>query len=236
MGSPEPPNDAEKLAVLHRHVEQFYSQREISFRVIRVRGWKKPSFPPPSDNAFLRLPTQRTAHVRGFFWHSPNGRHYLYYRISEDDERLPAQKTFHPQLQTPEWVLFHSRPTNERYGDIPDREDVYDFLRQRISRFVCVGQKHVSILEKDAETLQTILRLRDWEQSIYGTYRVSRLRTSHPGDSARETERRYKESALRGVGLRWPRKPSDRLRQWPDALRAIGIVVRRLERTRNPLA
>jgi len=146
-------------------------------------------------------------------------------------ERLPRQKRFHPQFKAPDWVLFHSQPTDERYSDIPDREDVYDFLRQRICRFVCVGPKCVSILEKDEETLKTIVRLSDWEHSNYGKYRASRLRKTHPQDSRRETERRYKESALRRLALRWPRKPSDRLRQWPDALRAIGIVVRRLERT-----
>lgn len=220
----------ELLAALSRHVEQFYSQREISFRVIRVAGWRKPSFLPPSDRAFLQLPSQPAAHVRGFFWESLYGHHFLYYRVSEDDERLPAQKNFSPELQTPDWVLFHSPPTDDRYSDIPDREDVYDFLCRRICRFVCVGTKYVSILEKDEETLKTIVRLSEWEHSNYGKYRASRLRKTHPQDSRRETERRYKESALRGLGLRWPRKPSDRLRQWPDALRDIGIVVRRLER------
>jgi len=218
-------------AALCRQVESFYAQREISFRVIRVARWRKPYFPPPSDHAFLQLPSQPTAHVRGFFWKSPNGHDFLYYRVSKDDEPLPRQKKFHPKLQAPEWVLFHSQPTDDRYSDIPDREDVYDFLRQRICQFVCVGRNCVSILEKDVTTLQTIVRLSHWEQSLYGKYRMSRLRKAYPRDSSRETQRRYKESALRGVGLRWPRKPSDRLRQWPDALRDIGIVVRMAERT-----
>jgi len=216
---------------LRRQVEQFYAESEISFRVIRVAGWKKPCFLPPSDQAFLQLPREPVAHVRGFFWESPNGHDFLYYRVSTDDERLPTQKRFHPLLQPPDWVLFHSQPTDDRYSDIPDREDVYDFLRQRIRQFVCVGRNCVSILEKDQATLQTVVRLSQWEQSLYGKYRVARLRTAYPHDSSRETERRYKESALRGVGLRWPRKPSDRLRQWPDALRGMGIVVRTLERT-----
>ena len=232
MGTVENRLDVSELpAALCRQVDQFYAQREISFRVIRVAGWKKPFFPPPSDRAFLQLPSEPAAHVRGFFWESLNGQHFLYYRMSEDNERLPAQNKFHPEFQAPDWVLFHSQPTDDRYSDIPDREDVYDFLRQRIRQFVCVGRNYVRILEKDKATLQTVVELSRWEQSFYGKYRASRLRKAYPHDSSRDTERRYKESALRRVGLRWPRKPSDRLRQWPDALSAIGIVVRTPERT-----
>ncbi len=78
-------------------------------------------------------------------------------------------------------------------------------------------------MARTQQTWPIILKLRDWEAKHQ--YRMNRIESLYPDDPVYEKERRYAESAMRGIGLIWPGKPNDRRRDWPKCVEAIGLNV-----------
>ena len=186
------------------------------------------------------LPRHTTAHWRGL-WEPNTG--ILRGRYFGCDDLLPSLVSNNPDFGFQDWeshVLCHSKPLDDRgkpvgcegrYPDIPDRLDIYILLRHRFNAIAFSGRSRAAVIRRTEATYPTILKLRDWESSREsGRYRRSRgrsqLRRALNREPTRtELERQHATSALRAVGLRWPRNPKERALQWLECLGAIGLTV-----------
>lgn len=93
------------------------------------------------------------------------------------------------------------------------------------------GQTIASIITRTETTFPAILRLREWElDRDKGRYRRTRGRSQLVQALGREPtrtelERQHATSALKAIGLHWPRKPSERHKVWADRLMDLGLKV-----------
>lgn len=216
-----------------------------SQRVREFTGGMPLSFARPinrygSTTAVGGLPRHRDLHWRGL-WHPASGR--VYGKFSPFDDLLECvpprsrRKPFEPWDGS---ILCHSKPIDDarepvgsesRYPDIPDRLDVYLLLRHQFDAIAFAGRTIAATIRRTEETFSTILQLREWELDREGgRYRRTRGRSQLARSLAREPtrteiERQHAASALRAIGLKWPRKPNDRQRQWKQCLIDLGLTV-----------
>ena len=77
---------------------------------------------------------------------------------------------------TPVKTVFHARPTDEQYSDMPTRWDVYAFLKWRHQKLIIVGQRFISTLEKRGSIwMCKAFRLHIWEYEAVNRARLRRI-------------------------------------------------------------
>ncbi len=187
------------------------------------------------------LPRHLDLHWRGL-WHPTAG--HVYGQLSPCDDLLDNVPAHSRRKEFEPWdglVLCHCKPLDDsrepvgsesRYPDIPDRLDIYLLLRHQYDAIAFAGRTIAAEIRRTQETYLTILKLRDWENDRSGgRYRRSRgqsqLERSHGRKPTRtEIERQYANSALRAIGLEWPRKPTERHEQWVKRLSNLGLAIK----------
>lgn len=199
---------------------EFYAKTDSTFEPYSFRSslWKRKRWVD-----YVHLPCDSQCHIRGFV--SPAHKYFYYVCGDESDARLPRQNTPTPDIEPIKPIVFHAHPTNDQYSDIPAWEDVYDFLNWRHRELVVIGRKYVSRLIKNDATLPLIEKLWGWEATH--PYKKSRLSRIHPAELL---ERKYAQSALRGIGIKLPPRASTRQRKWPGIFEALGIEVNQIKR------
>lgn len=211
-------------------VYQLYRQTDGAclFATNNVEGWKKVHIDVPRKGIqrLKKLPAYPAKHVRGFL-----GSRYAHFLVKATDESLPLRNRswgLHRRYDLPKRIIFHSKPTKDVYSDIPDRVDLYNFLKYRHSKQIFIGRSVISILEKVDATNETIIRLWDWEE--VHSYKMKRIQKRRPNESSWQHLERYAAAALRGIGLKWPGKLSKRRKHWPDCFRELGLDVLLVDR------
>ena len=232
------------LGALQESVEDLYKQSDGSrLFATRKEGWHRCHVDVPSKGVerLRRLPTDPTKHLRGFVEFR-----FAYYMFGGDNDPLPLRSLrsrLHSKQDRPKAVVFHSKPTDDVYSDIPDRIDLYLFLKHRHEQTVAVGRDTIAVLEKDERTVDLIVRLWEWEADHpYHLTRIKKRPRRRKLDATEVTEEmqayddlsRYAAAALRGVGLEWPGKKSKRRKLWPDCFRDLGVVVTTHDRILKP--
>lgn len=174
-----------------------------------------------------RLPFHPDCHFRGILWLE----HCIYGRVQSDAAPLPPASDgewysfdFNPERHT----LIHCKPTSDRFSDVPDRSDLYLLYRSTATQIAVAGKRQAAMITKGEQSQDFFDRLIEWEQSH--PYRRQRLEARYPTLASWQIQERYAESALRGLGLRWPGKPHERRREWPKCLEEIGLQVKFYER------
>ncbi len=188
----------------------------------------------------IGLPRDLTLHWRGI-WHTSEGR--VFGRFDDRDVVLQERaydRRQPPKLSGDSWILCHNKPIRctsvargdeARFPDIPDRLDLFFLLVSQFESIAFVGLRTAAVISRCHHTDGAMARLADWlRDPDRGKYRQSRGRAQLkrrrrcvPPD--RDVYRQFARSALRAAGLRWPGKPRDREREWPDCLKELGLSV-----------
>jgi hypothetical protein len=121
---------------------------------------------------------------------------------------------------------FHSHPSDVSTADVPSAGDVFSFLAYRHLRTVTVGATKIWVWDKTKETLTTVEKLGAWyERNLMKE--VRRLERRDPID----LPDLFFKSALRNLGLVWPKSQKALQQHWPEMLeRVLKIKVREFPR------
>lgn len=210
----------------HKPVYGVYLERDMDSHQQQHAGRSRLLTEPLEAGRLNELPTDPDLHTRGFLgetsaWlaYVDYGRDNYYPRMNPPSSRL-----------TPDAVKFHGWPTNDPYGDIPPREDIYSFIKWPSHHIhIHIGPNKISVLTKNAVTHQLRERLKQWEKE-YQYNRLTRIMTRSPDEKPAEHYRRYTYKALRDMGLQWATKRSKRRKQWAEDVRALGVCVEEVKR------
>lgn len=191
----------------------------------------------------IGLPRDLSQHWRGI-WNTLERR--VYGRFNAEDVLLPEsgdRRNNAGWLTGDSWTLCHNKPISSssvvrgdesRFPDIPDRLDLFFLLVSQFKSIAFVGVRKAAMIQRNNETIETkraMEKLVDWlNDPARGKYRKSRGRAQlrrrrRSVPTEQEVLRQFARSALRAAGLRWPRKPRDREREWPNCFRELGLTV-----------
>jgi len=208
-------------------------------RRLEISSGRLSRFVKDSDSV-TGLPRDLSRHWRGV--RNERGKR-VYGRFDAGDVLLPEYADPRKKadwLAGDSWTLCHNKPISSpskvrgdesRFPDIPDRLDLFFLLTTQFESIAFVGLRRAAIIRRNHETAPALEKLAEWlKDPARGKYRKTRgraqLRTRRQCvPTEHELRCQFARSALRAAGLRWPGKPRDREREWPDCLRELGLTV-----------
>lgn len=220
------------LQTLQQQVEAFTRQHPLSIKH-RLQ-------PYPGSDSYRNLPRHPKMHWRGLLQPKTGKVHGKWLM---DERLLPAAPKNSPRSEfvpDHEAVLCHCKPLDDqwepvgsenRYSNIPDRRDIYLLLTRQYNAIAFTGKTQAAIIHRTEATYRTILKLRDWESDpAGGLYRRTRVKSQLRRRLRRipyqhEIERAHAKTALTYLGLKFPAKPNDRLKNWHKSVEQLGLTV-----------
>ena len=172
----------------------------------------------PSSKSISELPCDDDRHFRGFLIEGA----MLYGAWISDWFDPPSRRgeEFSPFDGA---IVCHVKPRRDRFASVPDRWDLFLLLRWYPSQLAMRTLDKAIKITRTKDSESNVRALMKWERDH--PYRLSRLKKNYPNKTDFEREQLYAESAMRGIGLKWPGKPHDRIKYWPDRVRELGLSV-----------
>jgi hypothetical protein len=172
----------------------------------------------PERNSLAKLPISEDLHFRGFL---DEGRSL--YGDCRNEWFSPPTKRGEGFVPGAGSILCHVKPMTDPFAGVPDRWDLFVLLRWNLEKLGMRTATGTILISRTKEAWPTVEKLMKWESD--NPYRRSRLEKRYSSESTRTIDIKYAESAMRGIGLKWPGKPHDRRKNWPDCVTALRLKV-----------
>lgn len=172
----------------------------------------------PSHTSLAKLPISEDDHFRGFL---VDGQRL--YGAWGENWFSPPKKRCQGFVPWDGSILCHVKPMTDRFAGVPDRWDLFVLLRWNLEKLGMRTANKTILISRTKDAWHTVEKLMQWE--IDHPYRRARLEQLYQNDSTRNVDVKYAESAMRGIGLKWPGKPHDRRKWWAECVRALGLAV-----------